>query len=130
MIVRMSDLPNNVMGRVAPSYEVWVKLCGNHGVSILEKAERLDFVIINNKPWADWAPYSYKCVRCKYVWVSNYLHSKHEEYGKLPVTCPRCNNIYWYKEARFKREATTGTAKPGRIWKDTEIYHQVKEVPQ
>lgn len=124
-IVKMSDLPEFVLGSITPSYEVFVKLCPDHGLDV--ETEQLEFVVINNNPWPDWAPYSYHCVRCDHEWNSNYLYNKHEEYGKLPVTCPHCHSMYWYKEPRLRREVTAGTAKPGKNWKETDIWHKVKE---
>ena len=118
----MSALPNDMLGKIIPSYDVFVKVCDEHYLGI--EYERLEFVIDNPDHWPGWAPYSYKCMRCNNVWDSNYLYTKHEEFGKLPTTCSRCNSEYWYKVPRMIREIA---AAPRRgKWKETQVYHKVK----
>lgn len=123
MICKLTDLPEELLGQVRPAYDVYIKVCSNHGLKIL--AEELEFVIDNPDHGVDWAPYSYKCMRCNNIWDSNYLYTKHEDFGKLPATCSKCNSEYWYKVPRMIREIV---AAPRRgKWKETKVYHQVKE---
>mgnify|MGYP001595230442 FL=1 len=125
-VAKMSSLPNDMLGKIIPSYTVWIKICDKHYLGI--EYERLDFVVENPYHGVDWAPYSYKCMRCNNVWDSNYLYIKHEEFGKLPTTCSKCNSEYWYKVPRMIREIA---AAPRRgKWKETEVYHRVKEAKQ
>jgi len=125
-IIKLSDLPDDVAGQIIPSYEVWVKICPDHLVEGVP-VEELEFVVETpNHEWPELAPYSYHCIRCDYVWDSAYLYKKHKDFGKLPYTCTKCNTAYWFKRPRLKREATAGTAKPGKTWRDTEVYNKVR----
>ena len=122
-VAKMSALPDHMLGKIIPSYDVFVKICDDHYVGI--ECEYLDFVVPNIGHRSDWAPYLYKCVRCGNKWESCYLYIKHEEFGKLPATCSKCNSEYWYKVPRMIREIA---AAPRRgKWKETEVYHKVKE---
>ena len=121
-IAKLADLPDKVLGQVIPSYEVWVKICNKHELKNV-LVEELEFVTIDPHPWPGTAPFFYKCIRCGHEWKSHYFTTRNEEYGKIPNNCPntKCNNDYWYKTKRFKRERTTGT------WKETKVMGQAQD---
>lgn len=124
-IAKLSDLPDTIAGMLIPSYDVWVKICSSHGVKV--PVDVLEFVIDNPDPWPEYAPYSYKCIRCGNVWNSHYLWSKRENielYGKIPATCNDCGLPNWFKPKRFPREPTRGTLK--KRWKDTKVYREIR----
>ena len=126
-ICLLTNLPDDVLGKIYPSYPTYVKICDAHDVGVVKIP--LDFVIDNPNHKPDWAPFKYRCMRCKHVWASYHFHKDSENYGQLPVMCPnaKCGLMNWFKEARMKRAPTKGSGKYGRrAYKETEVYNKVK----